>query len=432
MIERYTLPEIGNIWSIENRFRKMLDVEVYACEAMAELGMIPEDALKDIKEKADFDVERIEELEAEIKHDVIAFLTSVAEHVGDSSKYIHMGMTSSDILDTALAVQMKEAADLILEKLHILRDVLAQKAKEHKDTIMVGRTHGVHGEPITFGLKMALWVTEVDRAIKRMENAREDISVGAISGAVGTFANVDPRVEEHVCKRLGLKPAGVSTQIIQRDRHANYMNTLAVIACSLDKFALEIRNLQRTDILEVEEQFTKGQKGSSAMPHKKNPIISERVCGLARVVRGNAVAAMENVALWHERDLTHSSAERVIIPDSTILVYYMLTKFIDVMKNLVVKPDNMKRNLERTLGLVFSQRVMLALVEKGVLRETAYAWVQRNALEAWQSGVHFKELVLKDSDIMSQLNEEEVDELFDYSYHLRHIDYIFKRIGLED
>jgi adenylosuccinate lyase len=410
----------------------MLDVEVYACEAMAELGMIPEDALKDIKEKADFDVERIEELEAEIKHDVIAFLTSVAEHVGDSSKYIHMGMTSSDILDTALAVQMKEAADLILEKLHILRDVLAQKAKEHKDTIMVGRTHGVHGEPITFGLKMALWVTEVDRAIKRMENAREDISVGAISGAVGTFANVDPRVEEHVCKRLGLKPAGVSTQIIQRDRHANYMNTLAVIACSLDKFALEIRNLQRTDILEVEEQFTKGQKGSSAMPHKKNPIISERVCGLARVVRGNAVAAMENVALWHERDLTHSSAERVIIPDSTILVYYMLTKFIDVMKNLVVKPDNMKRNLERTLGLVFSQRVMLALVEKGVLRETAYAWVQRNALEAWQSGVHFKELVLKDSDIMSQLNEEEVDELFDYSYHLRHIDYIFKRIGLED
>lgn len=432
MIERYTLPEIGNIWSIENRFRKMLDVEIYACEAMAELGMIPEDALKDIKEKADFDVERIEELEAEIKHDVIAFLTSVAEHVGDSSKYIHMGMTSSDILDTALAVQMKEAADLILEKLHILRDVLAQKAKEHKDTIMVGRTHGVHGEPITFGLKMALWVTEVDRAIKRMENAREDISVGAISGAVGTFANVDPRVEEHVCKRLGLKPAGVSTQIIQRDRHANYMNTLAVIACSLDKFALEIRNLQRTDILEVEEQFTKGQKGSSAMPHKKNPIISERVCGLARVVRGNAVAAMENVALWHERDLTHSSAERVIIPDSTILVYYMLTKFIDVMKNLVVKPDNMKRNLERTLGLVFSQRVMLALVEKGVLRETAYAWVQRNALEAWQSGVHFKELVLKDSDIMSQLNEEEVDELFDYSYHLRHIDYIFKRIGLED
>ncbi|MDK2985958.1 MAG: adenylosuccinate lyase [Clostridia bacterium] len=432
MIERYTLPEIGNIWSIENRFRKMLDVEVYACEAMAELGMIPEDALKDIKEKADFDVERIEELEAEIKHDVIAFLTSVAEHVGDSSKYIHMGMTSSDILDTALAVQMKEAADLILEKLHILRNVLAQKAKEHKDTIMVGRTHGVHGEPITFGLKMALWVTEVDRAIKRMENAREDISVGAISGAVGTFANVDPRVEEHVCKRLGLKPAGVSTQIIQRDRHANYMNTLAVIACSLDKFALEIRNLQRTDILEVEEQFTKGQKGSSAMPHKKNPIISERVCGLARVVRGNAVAAMENVALWHERDLTHSSAERVIIPDSTILVYYMLTKFINVMKNLVVKPDNMKRNLERTLGLVFSQRVMLALVEKGVLRETAYAWVQRNALEAWQSGVHFKELVLKDSDIMSQLNEEEVDELFDYSYHLRHIDYIFKRIGLED
>jgi adenylosuccinate lyase len=430
MIERYTLPEIGNIWSLNNRFRKMLDVEVKACEAMAELNMIPIEALKEIKEKADFNVERIKEIEAETKHDVIAFLTNVAENVGDASKYIHMGLTSSDVLDTALAVQMKESADLIIKQLKQLREILKEKALKHKDTLMIGRTHGIHGEPLTFGLKMALWVTEVDRAIKRMEDAKKEISVGTISGAVGTYANINPFIEEYVCKKLRIEPAGVSTQIIQRDRHASFMTTLAVIAGSLDKFALEIRNLQRTDILEVEEQFTKGQKGSSAMPHKKNPIISERVCGLARVVRGNAVAAMENVALWHERDLTHSSAERVIIPDSTILIYYMLEKFIGVMKNLVVKEENMKNNLETTLGLVFSQRVMLAVVDKGVLRETAYSFVQRNAMESWKKGIPFKELVLKDCDIMSYLTEKEVDDLFDYSYHVRNIDYIFKRIGL--
>ncbi len=430
MIERYTLPEIGNIWSLNNRFRKMLDVEIKACEAMTELNMIPEEALKEIKEKADFDVERIKEIEAEIKHDVIAFLTNVAENVGDSSKYIHMGLTSSDVLDTALAVQMKESSELIIKQLKKLREVIKEKALQHKDTIMIGRTHGIHGEPLTFGLKMALWVTEVDRAIERMENAKKEISVGTISGAVGTFANINPFIEEYVCEQLEIKPAGVSTQIIQRDRHACFMSTLAVIAGSLDKFALEIRNLQRTDILEVEEQFTKGQKGSSAMPHKKNPIISERVCGLSRVVRGNSVAAMENVALWHERDLTHSSSERVIIPDSTILVYYMLEKFIGVMKNLVVKEENMKNNMETTLGLVFSQRVMLAIVDKGILRETAYSYVQRNAMESWKKGIPFKELVLKDSDIMSYLTEKEVDELFDYSYHVRNIDYIFKRIGI--
>ncbi|GAW92172.1 adenylosuccinate lyase [Calderihabitans maritimus] len=431
MIERYTLPAIGKIWEPEYRFQKMLEVEIAACEAMAELGMIPEQALREIKEKAGFDLKRIEEIEAVTRHDVIAFLTAVAERVGEASKYIHMGLTSSDVLDTALSLQMREAADLILEKLDELRQVLVEKAKEHKFTLMMGRTHGVHAEPVTFGLKMALWVTETERNIERMRRAREDIRVGKISGAVGTFANVDPRVEEYVCRKLNLVPARVSTQVIQRDRHAYYMTTLAVIASSLDKFATEIRNLQRTEILEAEEGFAKGQKGSSAMPHKRNPITAERVAGLARVVRGNAMAALENVALWHERDITHSSVERVIIPDSTILVYYMLTKFIEIMRGLIVYPENMERNIEKTLGLIFSQRVLLALVDKGVLRETAYEWVQRNALHAWKTKIPFKELVLKDKDIMSRLTEEEIEQLFDYQYHLRHVDYIFRRAGID-
>lgn len=430
MIERYTLPEIGHIWSDENRFRKWLEIEVYACEAWAQLGKIPQEALEQIRERAGFDVERVKQIEEETRHDVLAFLTAVAEKVGDASKYIHLGMTSSDVLDTALAVQMREAADLIIGKLKELRTILGKKAVEHKNTLMIGRTHGIHAEPVTFGLKMALWAKEVDRCIQRMEAARKTISVGKISGAVGTFANIDPRVEEYVCRKLGLQPAEVSTQIIQRDRHAHYLTTLALIASSLEKFATEIRNLQRTDILEVEEQFAKGQKGSSAMPHKKNPIISERVAGLARVVRGNALAAMEDVALWHERDLTHSSVERVIIPDSTILLYYMLTKFIWVMENLVVYSDHMQENLEVTLGLVFSQRVMLALVEKGVLRETAYQWVQRNALHAWRSRTRFKDLILQDKEIMKKLSPAEVNQLFDYSYHVKNIDYIFHRAGL--
>lgn len=431
MIERYTLPEMGRIWAPENKFRKWLEVEVYACEAQAQLGNIPPEALKQIRERADFDVQRIDEIEAVTRHDVIAFLTAVAEKVGDASKYIHMGMTSSDVLDTALAVQMREAADIIMAKLQRLREVLVRQAREHKFTLMVGRTHGIHAEPVTFGLKMALWVAEVDRCIRRLEQAKEVISVGKISGAVGTFANIDPRVEEYVCAKLGLKPAPVSTQIIQRDRHADYMTTLALIASSLDKFATEIRNLQRTDILEAEEMFAKGQKGSSAMPHKKNPLTAERVAGLARVVRGNALAAMEDVALWHERDLTHSSVERVIIPDSTILLDYMLAKFIDVMDNLLVYPEHMRENLDTTLGLVFSQQVMLALVEKGILRETAYAWVQRNALHAWRARIPFKELVLKDQEVMGYLTPVEVEDLFDYNYHLKHVDYIFKRVGIE-
>jgi adenylosuccinate lyase len=431
MIARYTLPEMGKIWEQEHKFRTWLAIEIYACEAWAELGQIPPAALEEIKAKADFDIDRINEIEATTRHDVLAFLTAVAEKVGDASKYIHLGMTSSDVLDTALAVQMRDAADLLLRRLRQLRAELVKKAREHKYTLMIGRTHGVHAEPTTFGLKMALWVMEVDRHITRLEQAREMISVGKISGAVGTFANINPRVEEHVCRRLGLKPASVSTQIIQRDRHAQFLATLAVIGSSLEKMATEIRNLQRTDILEVEEPFAQGQKGSSAMPHKRNPIMCERVAGLARVLRGNALAAMENIALWHERDLTHSSVERVIIPDSTILLDYMLVKFTEIIAGLNVYPENMRRNLEATHGLVFSQRVLLALVNKGVLRETAYAWVQRNAMQAWQTRQPFKELVLKDQDIMAHLDRKEIEALFDYDYHLRHVDYIFRRAGLE-
>ncbi|MBS3970658.1 MAG: adenylosuccinate lyase [Clostridia bacterium] len=431
MIERYSLPEMQSIWSEENKLRKMLEIEVYACEAMAELGLIPERALKDIQEKADFDLKRVSEIEETTRHDVLAFLTNVAENVGEASKYIHLGMTSSDILDTALATQMKEALTLILHKLNILAQEIKNQAIRHKYTLMVGRTHGIHAEPVTFGLKMALWYDEVQRNIKRLEAVKEEVSVGKISGAVGTFANIDPYVEEYVCKKLGLKPAPISTQIIQRDIHAAYMTQLAVTASSLDKFALEVRNLQRTDIHEVEESFAQGQKGSSAMPHKKNPILSERVSGLARVVRGNASAALENVALWHERDITHSSVERLIIPDSTHLVYYMLDKFINVVKNLVVNKDNMQANLNKTLGLVFSQRVLLALVEKGILRETAYAWVQRNSLQAWESKVPLKELVTNDGDIAHKLSKEEIEEIFNYDYHLKNVDYIFKRVGIE-
>ncbi|NLW06760.1 MAG: adenylosuccinate lyase [Clostridia bacterium] len=431
MIERYTLPAMGRIWEEEYKYRTWLAIEIYTCEAMTKLGQVPEAALAEIKARADFDIQRIKEIEAVTNHDVIAFLTSVAEKVGDASKYIHMGLTSSDILDTALAVQMRDAAGLLLQRLQQLRAELVKKAREHKYTLMMGRTHGVHAEPTTFGLKIALWVMEIDRNIIRLEQAREMISVGKISGAVGTFANIDPRVEEYVCQRLGLKPALISTQVLQRDRHAHYLTTLAIIGASLDKMATEIRNLQRTDILEVEEPFKKGQKGSSAMPHKRNPIMSERVAGLARVLRGNALAALENVALWHERDITHSSVERVIIPDSTILLDYMLAKFTDIIAGLNVYPENMRRNLETTHGLIFSQRVLLALVNKGVLRETAYAWVQRNALQAWREHMPLQELLLADPDIKEYLKREEIEDLFDYNYHLRQVDYIFRRAGLE-
>ncbi|MCD5405556.1 MAG: adenylosuccinate lyase [Desulfotomaculum sp.] len=430
MIERYTLPEMKEIWSEENKFRKWLDVEIYACEALCKKGVIPESALKNIKEKANFSVKRILEIEEKVHHDVIAFLTCVAEYVGEDSKYIHLGLTSSDVVDTAQSVRMKEAADQILKRLAQLYNVLIEKAIKYRNTVMIGRTHGIHAEPMTFGLKMLLWAAETKRNIERMKKAKEVVSVGKISGAVGTYANIDPYVEEFVCRCLGLKPAPISTQVLQRDRHAEYMNTIAVIGCTLEKIATEIRALQRTDIREAEEFFAKGQKGSSAMPHKRNPIISERISGMARILRGNALAAMENVALWHERDISHSSVERVIIPDSTTLLDYMLYKITDVIQNLIVYPENMKKNMERTNGLIFSQRVLLALVDKGLTRERAYELVQRNAMECWQTGRDFKELLKSDKDVMDYLTTDELEELFDYSYYLRHIDEIYSRFGL--
>lgn len=431
MIPRYSLPEMSAIWSEENKFQKWLDTEVAACEALAHLGRIPSEALDQIKEKAGFDVERISEIEKVTRHDVLAFLTAVAEKVGDASKYIHLGMTSSDVLDTSLAVQMKEACGLLISRVEELMSEIGEKALEHKYTLMIGRSHGVHAEPITFGLKMALWYTELGRDLVRLQRARDVVSVGKISGAVGTMANIDPRVEEYVCAKLGLKPAEISTQIVQRDRHAELMSALAITASSLDKFATEIRGLQRTEILEVEEPFVKGQKGSSAMPHKRNPVVCERISGLARVIRGNSQAALEDIVLWHERDISHSSVERIILPDSTILLDYMLVKFTAIMKGLIVYPENMLANLNKTKGLIFSQRVLLALVGKGLLREEAYALVQRNALAAWNNREDFKELLFKDEDISRYLSRKEIESLFDFDYHMRNIDYLFKRAGLE-
>lgn len=431
MIERYTLPEMGGIWSEKNKLNNWLKIEIAACEAWAKLGKIPPEAVKVIRDKARFKVKRIQEIEAEVRHDVIAFLTNVGEYVGDESKYIHLGMTSSDILDTGLAMQMRDSVDLILEKLNKLKQVVADLAVKYKYTLCIGRTHGVHGEPTTFGLKMALWYNEIERDIMRLQQAREVVAYGAISGAVGNFAHLDPRVEEYVCEKMGLKCCPVSTQIIQRDRHAQLMTTLAVIGSSLEKMATEIRNLQRTEILEVEEPFQKGQKGSSAMPHKRNPMMSERVAGLSRVLRGNALAALENTALWHERDLTHSSVERVIIPDSCILLDYMLQKFIGIIEGLVVYEDNMNRNINKTLGLVFSQQLMLALVGKGMLREEAYKIVQQNAMQSWAEKLDFKKLVLQDKTIMDLMTVEEIDRMFDYGNYTANVDYIFQRCGLE-
>jgi len=430
MIARYTRPQMAAIWSDENKFRTWLEVELLACEAQAEIGEIPPQAVEVIRQKAAFDVQRILEIEETTKHDVIAFLTNVAEHVGPESRYIHRGMTSSDLLDTSLAVLLRQAGEQLLQDLRELRRALQQKAMEHKFTVCVGRSHGVHAEPTTFGLKMALWYDEIGRGIDRLQKAIDTISVGKISGAVGTFAHIDPRVEEYVCRRLGLQPAPVSTQIVQRDRHATFLATIAVIACSLEKFATEIRNLQRTEILEVEEPFTRGQKGSSAMPHKRNPITCERVTGLARVVRANAMAAMENVALWHERDITHSSVERVILPDSTILLDYMLSKFTTVIEGLQIYPENMRRNLDRTNGLVFSQSVLLALTDKGLTREEAYHLVQKCAMEVWQTGRPFRDMLLEQEAIRSRLSAEEIEACFDLGRNLRHVDTIFRRVGL--
>ena len=422
---------MGKIWEDENKFRIWLEIELLACEAQAELGVVPKEAVAIIRKKAKFSVPRILEIEEEVKHDVIAFLTNVGEYVGAESRYIHLGMTSSDVLDTALAVQMKQSAELLLKDMEDLKEVLARRAKEHKMTVMVGRTHGIHAEPVTLGLKFALWYAEMNRNIERLRNAAKTISVGQVSGAVGTYAHIDPSVERFVCEKLGLQAAPISTQVLQRDRHAEFMNTLAVAGSSLEKFATEIRHLQKTEVLEVEEFFSKGQKGSSAMPHKRNPITCERIAGLSRVLRGNAVAAMENVALWHERDITHSSVERVIVPDSCILLDYMLIQFTSIIDKLLVYPENMRRNIEKTHGLVFSQSVLLALTRKGMKREDAYKIVQSHAMNVWQDGEDFRSTLESDLEVKKFLDEKELDDVFDRTKSVRHVGYVFERLGLK-
>jgi adenylosuccinate lyase len=427
MIERYTRPEMAKIWEPENRFRIWLDIELLAMEAMVKKGWIPADALARVRKRARFDVSRIHEIEKRVKHDVIAFLTSVSEHIGDDSRFLHVGMTSSDVLDTSFAVQMRQALTRLVREAENVREVLRKRAFEHKDTVMIGRTHGIHAEPVTFGLKMALWADEMRRNIARLRRARDVISVGKLSGAVGTFANIEPFVEEYVCRKLGLAPAPASTQIVQRDRHAEVFATLAIVGSSLDKFATEIRHLQRTEVREVEEFFSEGQKGSSAMPHKRNPVLSENVSGLSRLLRGYSVAAMENVALWHERDISHSSAERVIAPDATIVLDFALDRFRGMMEKLLVYPDRMKRNLESTRGLIYSQRVLLALAAKGLSRERAYEVVQKSAMEAWRGKKNLASLLWKDREVRALLRREEFDELFDIRYYLKNIDAIFDR-----
>jgi adenylosuccinate lyase len=428
MIERYTLPKMGKIWEPQNRFAKWLQVEMLVCEAMAKEGMIPEKSLDTIKKKARFSIDRIQEIEEEVKHDVIAFLTNVEEHVGPDARFIHMGLTSSDILDTAFALQLKEAMLIIIDDVGNLLLVLKDKAFEHKNTVMIGRSHGIHAEPITFGLKLAVWYSEMRRNLTRLEQALDVIGYGKISGAVGTFANIPPQIENYVCNQLDLRPAEISTQIIQRDRHAHYFTTLAILAGSIEKIAVEIRHLQRTEVGEVEEAFTPGQKGSSAMPHKKNPIGSENLSGLARLVRSNSLAAMEDIALWHERDITHSSVERVVAPDSSILIDYMLNRLTRMIKNLVVKKDNMARNLEKLKGLIFSQQVLLALVAKGCSRQHAYSLTQRISLQAWNTGKSFKQLLASDPDIQTYLDSKEMEEIFSVNYHLKHVEEIFARV----
>jgi len=428
MIDRYSRDIMKKIWSPENRFRTWLEIELRACEALCQLGQIPEAALKNIKDKADFNVDRIDEIEQVTKHDVIAFTTCVGEYVGEDSRYIHWGLTSSDVLDTSFSMLLTEASDLLLTDIDDLLAVLKDKAMEHKHTLMIGRSHGIHAEPITFGLKMALWYDEMKRQKVRMERAREAVRVGKISGAVGTFAHNPPFVEAYVCEKCGLKPAPISTQIIQRDVYAEFFTTLAQIGASLEKFAIEVRHLQRTEVSEAAEYFSAGQKGSSAMPHKKNPVLSENVCGLVRILRGNALAAMENVALWHERDISHSSAERVIGPDSTIALDFILVRMTGVIKNLMVYPENMRANMNRTRGLYYSQKILLELTQRGVSREDAYAIVQRNALEAWDKQRDFKDMVLNDPGITAKITKTEIETFCSPEFFTRHVDDIFARV----
>jgi adenylosuccinate lyase len=431
MIERYSLPEIASIWSEENKFSIWLKIEIYASEANNKLGIVPASALRKIRSKARFDVKKINAIEAVVKHDVIAFLTNVGSYVGPDSRFIHYGMTSSDVLDTALSVQMKEAGELILKELLRLRSLLAKKARKYKYLPMVGRTHGVHAEAITLGLKFALWYDETNRNIERLKTAVKAVSVGKISGAVGTYEHLNPFVERYVCKKLGLKPANVSTQIIQRDIHAEYLSTLAIIASSLEKFSTEIRHQQKTEVLELEEPFTKGQKGSSAMPHKKNPVICERIAGLSRIIRGNSIAALENINLWHERDISHSSVERMILPDSTMTLYYMLVKMNEVIDGLIVNKSNIERNINRTHGLIYSQRALLKLIECGLTREQAYKAVQDNAMWSWKTGQDFRDLLENDKAISSRIKKSDLDAIFDPGKVFKNVDYIFKNAGLK-
>ncbi|MFC5733353.1 adenylosuccinate lyase [Cytobacillus gottheilii] len=430
MIERYTRPEMGAIWTEENRFQAWLEVEILACEAWAELGDIPKADVQKIRENASFNIDRIKEIEEETRHDVVAFTRAVSETLGDERKWVHYGLTSTDVVDTALSYLIKQANDILLKDLERFVEILKNKAQEHKYTVMMGRTHGVHAEPTTFGLKLALWHEEMKRNLDRFKEAAAGVEFGKISGAVGTYANINPFVESYVCEKLGIQPAPISTQTLQRDRHAHYMSSIALIATSIEKFATEVRGLQKSETREVEEFFAKGQKGSSAMPHKRNPIGSENMTGLARVIRGYMMTAYENVSLWHERDISHSSAERIILPDATIALNYMLNRFGNIVKNLTVFPENMKRNMDRTLGLIYSQRVLLALIDKGLPREEAYDTVQPRAMEAWEKQVPFRSLIEADETIIAKLSPEEIEDCFDYNYHIKHVDTIFDRLGL--
>ena len=430
MIERYTRPEMAKIWSPEYRFKKMLEIELLACEAMAELGQIPKEALKTIKSKSRFDPKRINEIEVEVKHELLAFLANLAEEIGPEAKFIHHGLTSNDILDTTLSIQMKDAADIILADIKELSGAVRKKAKAYKKTVMVGRTHGIHAEPITLGFKLTLWLAELERSQKRIEDAKEIISYGKLSGAVGTYALANPYIEEYVCRKLNLKPAPISNQILQRDRQAQFMSVLAILGGSLEKFATEIRNLQRTEIHELEEPFTRGQKGSSAMPHKRNPVSCEQICGLARLLRSYALASFENITLWNERDISHSSVERVIIPDGTILIDYMLKLFQFIVENLMVYPEKMEENLKATRGLIFSGRILLELTKKGLTRQEAYRLVQNVAMQVWQAEEDFKTLLLKDKAIRKYLNEAEIAASFNLDVYLRNLPGIFKKFKI--
>ncbi|MBR2567699.1 MAG: adenylosuccinate lyase [Paenibacillus sp.] len=432
MIERYSRPEMRAIWTEENKFKAWLEVELCACEAWAELGTIPKEDVAALREHASFDIDRILEIEAETRHDVIAFTRAVSETVGPERKWVHYGLTSTDVVDTALGYLLKQANEILEQDIQNFIEILKNKALEYKDTPMMGRTHGVHAEPTTFGLKMALWYAEMNRNLERFRHAAKGVEFGKISGAVGTYANIDPFVEKFVCEKLGTSPAPISTQTLQRDRHAEYMATLALIATSLDKFATEVRALQKSEFREVEEAFAKGQKGSSAMPHKRNPIGSENISGLARVIRGHMVSAYENVTLWHERDISHSSVERVILPDATMLLNYMLNRFMNIVKNLTVFPENMKRNMERTYGVPFSGRVMTKLIDKGWAREQAYDTVQPRAMQAWEEQRSFKSIVQETEAITSVLSPEEIEDAFNPSWHLKNVDTIFRQVGLID